>query len=69
MSVEEQLYLVSDSMRFANKTNSAVLVVEFSRDAMAEWCALFPDSNAVSVLCNASPADSYFVFGAGLSAQ
>lgn len=69
MSVKEQLYLVSDSMRFANKTNSAVLVVEFSRDAMAEWCALFPDSNAVSVLCNASPADSYFVFGAGLSAQ
>lgn len=56
MSVKEQLYLVSDSMRFANKTNSAVLVVEFSRDAMAEWCALFPDSNAVSVLCNASVA-------------
>lgn len=60
MSVEEQLYLVSDSMRFANKTNSAVLVVEFSRDAMAEWCALFPDSNAVSVLCNASPTDQLF---------
>ncbi len=69
MSVDRELYLVSDSMRFANKTNSAVLAVEFSQEAMAEWCALFPDGNAISVLCNSNTAEEFFVFGAPLQAQ
>lgn len=67
MSVDGMLYLVSDSMRFANKTNSAVLVVEFSPEAIAEWCALFPDGSATSVLCNSDASEGFFVFGSSMS--
>ena len=68
MTVQDQLYLVADSMRFANKTNSAVLVVEFSDDAMAEWCSLFPDENAVCALCSSSPSEEFFALGTALPA-
>lgn len=68
MTVQDQLYLVADSMRFANKTNSAVLVVEFSDDAMAEWCSLFPDENAICALCSSSPSEEFFALGTALPA-
>ena len=67
MAVEDALYLACDSMRFANKTNSAVLAVEFSQSAMEEWCALFPDGSATSVLCASNAAENLFVFGNPLS--
>lgn len=67
MAVEDALYLACDSMRFANKTNSAVLAVEFSQSAMEEWCALFPDGSATSVLCASNDAENLFVFGNPLS--
>ena len=69
MQVDGSLYLVSDSMRFEDKTNSAVLAVEFSRSAIAEWCAFFQEESAISVLYRGYGQQPYAVFGRALTAE
>ena len=69
MQVDGSLYLVSDSMRFADKTNSAVLAVEFSRSAIAEWCAFFQEGDAISLLYRGAGSQPYAVFGQALTAE
>lgn len=66
LTVDGKLYLISDSMRFADKTNSAVIVVEFSRRALAEWCGLFLENDAVGMLYRMDGGGEYSVFGNSL---
>lgn len=66
LTVDGKLYLISDSMRFADKTNSAVIVVEFSRRALAEWCGFFLENDAVGMLYRMDGGGGYSVFGNSL---
>lgn len=66
LTVDGKLYLISDSMRFADKTNSAVIVVEFSRRALAEWCGFFLENDAVGMLYRMDGGGEYSVFGNSL---
>lgn len=66
LTVGESLYLISDSMRFADKTNSAVIAVEFSRSAMAEWCGFFMEGDAVGILYRMDNGGEFSAFGGSL---
>ncbi len=63
LTLDGSLYLVSDSMRFSDKTNSAVVSVQLSSKAIAEWCNIFSEGGVACLLSYTGKSGVYAAFG------